>query len=80
MADVRPHRLVYTFLARRRLLTSRAQARVLVEDARSGILSYIKRKWVLIRNAGGFDDLEPWCAKELADGASSSRAQALFPS
>ncbi|GAA5909334.1 hypothetical protein JCM8208_005647 [Rhodotorula glutinis] len=42
-------------------------ARVLVEDTRSGILSYIKRKWVLIRNAGGFDDLEAWCAKELAD-------------
>ena len=76
MADVRPPRLVWTFLARRGLLTFRAQARVLVEDTRSGILSYIKRKWVLIRNAGGFDDLEPWCAKELADGASSSRAQA----
>lgn len=46
-----------------------SQARVLVDDTRSGILSYIKRKWANIRNAGGFDDLEPWCLKELADGA-----------
>ncbi|GAA5943576.1 hypothetical protein JCM3775_005812 [Rhodotorula graminis] len=44
-----------------------ADARVLVEDTRSGILGYIKRKWAMIRDAGGFDDLEPWCAKELAD-------------
>ncbi|TNY23441.1 hypothetical protein DMC30DRAFT_347309 [Rhodotorula diobovata] len=53
-----------------------SQARVLVDDTRSGILSYIKRKWANIRNAGGFDDLEPWCLKELADGAPSMSASA----
>ncbi|GAA6020885.1 hypothetical protein JCM10207_003176 [Rhodosporidiobolus poonsookiae] len=44
-----------------------ADARVLVEDAKNGILKYIKRKWINIRSAGGFDDLESWCLKELAD-------------
>ncbi|BGP15611.1 hypothetical protein JCM10213_004131 [Rhodosporidiobolus nylandii] len=44
-----------------------ADARVLVEDAKNGILKYIKRKWINIRAAGGFDDLESWCLKELAD-------------
>ncbi|GAA5821747.1 hypothetical protein JCM3770_003160 [Rhodotorula araucariae] len=44
-----------------------ADARLLVDDTRSGILGYIKRKWVNIRNAGGFDSLEAWCLKELAD-------------
>ncbi|GAA6043805.1 hypothetical protein JCM8097_007719 [Rhodosporidiobolus ruineniae] len=43
------------------------EARVLVEDAKNGILKYIKRKWLNIRTAGGFDELESWCLKELAD-------------
>lgn len=40
-----------------------------MEDARNGILKYIQRKWIGVRAAGGFDDLEPWCLKELSDGA-----------
>ncbi|GAA5881725.1 hypothetical protein JCM1840_000350 [Sporobolomyces johnsonii] len=43
------------------------EARILVEDARNGILKYIKRKWISIRGSGGFDHLESWCLKELAD-------------
>ncbi|GAA5983057.1 hypothetical protein JCM11641_004711 [Rhodosporidiobolus odoratus] len=43
------------------------QARILVEDVKNGILHYIKRKWNNIRGAGGFDHLEGWCLKELAD-------------
>ncbi|CEQ40320.1 SPOSA6832_01904 [Sporobolomyces salmonicolor] len=44
------------------------QARIRVEDARNGILKYIKRKWISARESGGFDHLESWCLKELADG------------
>ncbi|GAA5919850.1 hypothetical protein JCM6882_008340 [Rhodosporidiobolus microsporus] len=44
-----------------------ADARVLVEDAKNGILKYIKRKWINVRAAGGFDELDSWCLKELAD-------------
>ncbi|GAA5930486.1 hypothetical protein JCM1841_006554 [Sporobolomyces salmonicolor] len=43
------------------------QARIRVEDARNGILKYIKRKWISARESGGFDHLESWCLKELAD-------------
>ncbi|KAM0752248.1 hypothetical protein T439DRAFT_204143 [Meredithblackwellia eburnea MCA 4105] len=42
-------------------------ARVLVEDAKSGILKYIKKRWNGIKLAGGFDRLESWALKELAD-------------
>ncbi|GAA5967666.1 hypothetical protein JCM21900_006735 [Sporobolomyces salmonicolor] len=43
------------------------QARIRVEDTRNGILKYIKRKWISARESGGFDHLESWCLKELAD-------------
>lgn len=39
-----------------------------VEDTRNGLLKYIKSRWAIIRDGGGFDALEPWCLKELADG------------
>ncbi|GAA5928178.1 uncharacterized protein JCM15063_003808 [Sporobolomyces koalae] len=42
-------------------------ARMYVEDARNGLLRYIKNRWTMVRDAGGFDRLEPWCLKELAD-------------
>ncbi|GAA5845097.1 hypothetical protein JCM11251_000008 [Rhodosporidiobolus azoricus] len=44
-----------------------ADARILVEDAKNGILQYIKRKWISVRAAGGFDNLDSWCLRELAD-------------
>lgn len=42
---------------------------MLVEDAKNGILKYLKRKWVPVRASRGFDQLESWCVKELSDGA-----------
>ncbi|GAA5997719.1 uncharacterized protein JCM10292_006766 [Rhodotorula paludigena] len=44
-----------------------ADARVLVDDARAGVLGYIKRKWLNIRDAGGFSGVDAWCLQELAD-------------
>lgn len=64
MADVR-----ISFPLRRRLADLvLPQARLLVEDAKNGIRKYVKRKWINIRAAGGFDSLQNWCLKELADG------------
>ncbi|KAL8278963.1 hypothetical protein RQP46_008632 [Phenoliferia psychrophenolica] len=42
-------------------------ARVLVEDAKVGIIKYIKRKSNAIKLAKGFDGLESWALKELSD-------------
>ncbi len=41
--------------------------RQLIEDARTEILRYLKRRWVSIRASGGFDRLEKWALKEIAD-------------
>lgn len=32
------------------------------------MLGYIKRKWLNIRDAGGFSGIDGWCLQELADG------------
>lgn len=57
-------------LPRARLIRT-TQARVLVEDAKVGIIKYIKRKSNAIKLAKGFDGLESWALKELSDGSSS---------
>lgn len=44
------------------------QARMHVEDTRNGLLKLLKTRWASIRDQGGFDALEPWCLKELAEG------------
>ena len=51
-----------------RLLMTCSQAKVLIEDARNGILKYIERKWTSIREARGFVGLDTWSLKELSDG------------
>ncbi|PWN49481.1 hypothetical protein IE53DRAFT_369725 [Violaceomyces palustris] len=43
------------------------EARQSIEDARSGILRYLKRRWVGVRAQSGFNGLEKWCLKELSD-------------
>ncbi|BGP31641.1 hypothetical protein JCM10296v2_003415 [Rhodotorula toruloides] len=45
----------------------RADARVLVEDARAGVVRYLKRKWDGVRQCGGFNVIAPQVLKELAD-------------
>lgn len=42
-------------------------ARVFVEDAKSGVLKYIKSHWTTIRSLNGFDPLENWALKEISD-------------
>jgi len=50
------------------VLKPRSRTRQQVEIAREGILSHIRRRWMQIREAGGFDGLENWSVKEIADG------------
>lgn len=51
------------------ILASRSIGRHRVEAAKSGILGHIRRRWLQIRDAGGFAALETWSIKEIADGA-----------
>ncbi|MBW0497728.1 hypothetical protein O181_037443 [Austropuccinia psidii MF-1] len=42
-------------------------ARVIVEDARMGVLKYLKSHWTGVRQLNGFDPLENWALKEISD-------------
>ncbi|GEM07627.1 pyruvate dehydrogenase kinase [Rhodotorula toruloides] len=55
--------LVEKVLLRERGL--RADARILVEDARVGIVRYLKRKWDGVRQLGGFNIMAPQFLEEL---------------
>uniref|UniRef100_A0A0K3CP01 BTB domain-containing protein n=1 Tax=Rhodotorula toruloides TaxID=5286 RepID=A0A0K3CP01_RHOTO len=60
---------VYQVLVEKVLLREkglRADARVLVEDARAGVVRYLKRKWDGVRQCGGFNVIAPQVLKELA--------------
>ncbi|KAJ9479733.1 BTB domain-containing protein, partial [Pseudozyma hubeiensis] len=44
-----------------------AQSRQAVESARGSILRYLKKRWINVRALAGFNRLEKWCLKEIAD-------------
>ncbi|KAI0739276.1 hypothetical protein C8Q80DRAFT_1112299 [Daedaleopsis nitida] len=48
------------------LLSSTSHVRVQAEQARMDIVRYIRRRWLTIKQDGGFAGLEPWAAKEIA--------------
>ena len=50
------------------LLSSTSQIRVQVEQTRLDILRMICRRWVSIRQEGGFDNMETWVTAEISDG------------
>ncbi|SPO41193.1 uncharacterized protein PSFLO_06675 [Pseudozyma flocculosa] len=50
-----------------------------VEDARGGVLRYLKRRWINVRALGGFNELEKWCLKELADELGVASTDLLLP-
>ncbi|PAV14663.1 hypothetical protein PNOK_0974100 [Pyrrhoderma noxium] len=51
------------------LLSSTSQIRVQVEQTRLDVLRMIRRRWVSIRQEGGFDNMETWATAEISDGA-----------
>ena len=54
------------------LRSSTSQIRVQVEQTRLDILRMIRRRWVSIRQEGGFDNMETWVTAEISDGTSLS--------
>ncbi|KAF9456177.1 hypothetical protein BDZ94DRAFT_1327146 [Collybia nuda] len=49
------------------MLSSTSHIRVQVEEARMDVVRWIGKRWVNIRQEGGFDDLEGWAVKEISD-------------
>lgn len=49
-------------------LPARGRSRQQVEIVKEGILGNVKRRWMQIRDAGGFDSIENWALKEISDG------------
>ncbi|RDB30179.1 hypothetical protein Hypma_012352 [Hypsizygus marmoreus] len=49
------------------MLSSTSHIRVQVEQARVDLLKWIGKRWLGIRQEGGFDDLEGWALKEISD-------------
>lgn len=52
------------------LLSSTSQIRVQVEQTRMDLLRWLRRRWVGVRQEGGFDTLEGWALKEISHGQS----------
>lgn len=48
-------------------LSQSSPIRDAVDTIRSYILQYLRKRWVNVRQEGGFDDLEGWAVKEIAD-------------
>lgn len=55
------------------------QSRQAVENARASILRYLKKRWINVRALGGFNKLEKWCLKELADELEVATADLVLP-
>ena len=39
-----------------------------MEQTQADIVARIRKRWLNIRQEGGFDDLEGWAIKEISDG------------
>ena len=52
------------------MLSSTSHIRVQVEQARMDLLRWIGKRWVGVRQEGGFDELEGWAIKEISDSKS----------
>lgn len=61
---LRPHPIE----AGQTLLSSISQIRIQVEDTRMDVIRWLRRRWVGVRQEGGFDNLESWALKEISHG------------
>jgi len=50
------------------MLSTTSHIRVQVEQTQTDIIKRIEKRWLNIRQEGGFDDLEGWAIKEISDG------------
>lgn len=51
------------------MLASTSHIRVQVEQARMDILRWLRKRWIGVRQEGGFDHLDGWALKEISHGA-----------
>ena len=49
------------------MLSHTSAIRQRVEHTRLDVLRFIRKRWLGIRQEGGFDDLEGWALKEISD-------------
>jgi hypothetical protein len=50
------------------MLSATSHMRVQTEQARVDVVKWLRRRWVGVKQAGGFDRLEGWSLKELSHG------------
>ncbi|GLB45122.1 putative CAP_GLY [Lyophyllum shimeji] len=62
------------------MLSSTSHVRVQVEQARVDLLKWIGKRWLGIRQEGGFDELEGWALKEICDNIEVPLEDVLTPS
>ncbi len=53
------------------MLSSTSHIRVQVEQARMDILRWLRKRWMAVRQEGGFDSLDGWALKEISHGSFS---------
>lgn len=56
-----------------------AHYRHVVETARESIVRYLKKRWINVRALGGFNRLDKWCLKELADELEVATTDLVLP-
>ncbi|KAF8908755.1 hypothetical protein CPB85DRAFT_1308603 [Mucidula mucida] len=49
------------------MLSPTSHVRVQVEETRMDVLQWLKKRWLGVRQEGGFDDVEGWAVKEISD-------------
>ncbi|KAF9038308.1 hypothetical protein BDZ89DRAFT_1090557 [Hymenopellis radicata] len=49
------------------MLSPTSHVRVQVEQTRMDVLQWLKKRWLGVRQEGGFDDVEGWAVKEISD-------------
>jgi hypothetical protein len=51
------------------MLSQTSHIRSQVEEARLDLVRWLRKRWMGIRQEGGFDTLEGWSLKEISQGA-----------
>ena len=60
------------------MLSATSHIRVQVEQTRVDLVQWIRRRWVGVRQEGGFDDVPKWALSEIAGGAQQFFSHALL--
>ncbi|KAI0031847.1 hypothetical protein K488DRAFT_51136 [Vararia minispora EC-137] len=54
------------------MLSTTSQIRARVEDTRADLIRWLRKRWIGVRQEGGFDDLESWALKEISHGKAAA--------